>query len=346
MGLSPYPRADVIITVMRLRPLLLFLTSLLIATLPATAQTGGGHILFGDLKVDERKAPDLGPQTFQVILYTLDGRVVARQTVSSNGRYRFLDVGNGDYYLVVEMGTEEVARLQLLLMERVKSDIRRDIELEWLPEHREAARRPAATVSVKDFYNRSKENAARLEQALNAGKRNDHARSAALLQEVVAADRRDFEAWTELGTANFKLARYTEAEQCYRRALQESPGFVLALMNLGKLQITRRDFEAAAGTLMLVVDLDPALAEAHSLLGESYLQVRKGSKAEVHFKEALRLDPAGQAEAHLRLAALYNAAGLKEMAAAEYERFLSRRPDHPEKEKLLQYIRQNRPQQP
>jgi tetratricopeptide (TPR) repeat protein len=73
-----------------------------------------------------------------------------------------------------------------------------------------------------------------------------------------------------------------------------------------------------------------------------YEQVKKGSKAVVCLNEALKLDPIGMADAHMRLAALYNAAGYKDRAAAEYEQFLSKRPDYPEKEKLLKYIRENK----
>jgi Tfp pilus assembly protein PilF len=38
-----------------------------------------------------------------------------------------------------------------------------------------------------------------------------------------------------------------------------------------------------------------------------------------------------KAEAHLRLAALYNATGLKDKAAIEYEEFLKKKPDHQQK---------------
>jgi Tfp pilus assembly protein PilF len=58
--------------------------------------------------------------------------------------------------------------------------------------------------------------------------------------------------------------------------------------------------------------------------------------------EALKLDPEGMAEAHLRLAALYNARDLKDRAAAEYEAFLKLRPDYPDKKKLKEYIAANK----
>ena len=40
--------------------------------------------------------------------------------------------------------------------------------------------------------------------------------------------------------------------------------------------------------------------------------------------------------------ALYNAAGYRDRAAAEYEQFLAKKPDYPEKEKLQKYIRENK----
>ena len=58
--------------------------------------------------------------------------------------------------------------------------------------------------------------------------------------------------------------------------------------------------------------------------------------------EALKLDPVGKAEAHLRLAALYNGAGMKDKAANEYVEFLKKKPDYPERKKLEQYIAENK----
>jgi Tfp pilus assembly protein PilF len=59
--------------------------------------------------------------------------------------------------------------------------------------------------------------------------------------------------------------------------------------------------------------------------------------------EALRLDPVGMADAHLRLASLYNAAGYKDRAAHEYEQFLQKKPDYPDRKKLQEYIDANKP---
>ena len=77
----------------------------------------------------------------------------------------------------------------------------------------------------------------------------------------------------------------------------------------------------AIESLTRALQVHPASADANYYLGEAYLRTKKGSKAVIHFNEALKLDPIGKADAHLRLATLYNAVGIRARAAAEYQRF-------------------------
>src|SRR5207253_7819090 len=75
------------------------------------AAQGGGQTLFGDIKVDESQAGGLKPMSLQVSLYSESGNLILRQTVPSNGRYRFLDLRNGRYDVVVEVENTEIARV-------------------------------------------------------------------------------------------------------------------------------------------------------------------------------------------------------------------------------------------
>ncbi len=314
--------------------------SFALITLMALAVAQEGHTLFGDFKVDESQADPAAPITFNLILYTRTGQVIGRQTITNNGRYRFLGISNGEYFIAVELANEEITRIPMLIQEFRKTDIRRDIELEW----RGGSKKPAAagTVSADAFYERTPENKARFEKALEAMRRKDYKQAASLLGEIVAADPKDFIAWTELGTVHFKENDLDEAEGAYQHAIEAKPSFLLALLNLGKARIAKKNFDGAIETLAEAVRLHPQSAEANYFLGEAYLQIKKGSKAVGYFYESLKLDPTGHAEAHLRLAALYNAAGLKEKAAIEYEEFLKKKPDHPDRKKFEQYIRENR----
>ena len=104
----------------------------------------------------------------------------------------------------------------------------------------------------------------------------------------------------------------------------------------------QKNFDGAVEVLDQAVKIEPGSAQANYFLGEAYLQIKKGSKAVAYLYEALRIDPLGMAEAHLRLAALYHGAGMKEKAAIEYEQFLKKIPDYPDRKKLEQYIAENK----
>jgi tetratricopeptide (TPR) repeat protein len=329
---------------MKLRLLLPFLLSLAVFE-PADGlaiQRGGGHTVWGDFQIDDSKVSGLKPETFHLVLYNFTGHEIARQMVTNNGRYRFFNLPNGEYYIAIEVESEEVTRIQLRLAENEKTDIRRDIALEWQAGPGAKAQATAGIIAAADAYNRPPANQELFAKAEEAIKKKDFAQAITLLNKIVSADPKDFMAWTELGTAYFKEKNFGDAEKAYQRALQEQPSFVIALLNLGKLRLAKKEFEPAIESLSLAVKAQPLLADANFFLGEAYLQVKKGSKAVGYLYEAIRLDPVGKAEAHLRLAALYKAAGLKDKAVTEYERFLAKRPDHPDRERIQQYIRENK----
>lgn len=328
------------------RPRLLFALALLFAAPLATpsrgiAQRGVGHTLYGDVKVDESKLKGVEPLSFDVILYQLDGRVFSRQKVSNGGRYRFNGLSSGEYDLAVELDNSEVARIRVNVGGGTPTDFRQDIEMEWksLTAASETAKKQ--TVSAADFYKRASASQSAFERAQESMDKKKYDQAVALLKQVTDADPQDFQAWTELGTALLLLDKKDEAEKSYLRALEVRPAFTLALLNLGRLRASQKRFGEAVEPLTHAVEAAPTNAEANLLLGESYLQIKKGSKAVPYLNEAARL---GMPEAHLRLATLYNAAGLKDRAAAEYEQFLAAKPDYPDRKKLEQYIKENKKQ--
>lgn len=316
---------------------------LLLFSPPSTpSQNGGGHILFGDFKVDESKANGIKPLSFDVILYTTGGDLIARQTVGNNSRYRFIEVPTGDYELVVEVESNEIARIHLMLNETFKTDIRRDIELEWR-ENLTSKRIKAATTSAR-AYQRTSTNEKRFAKAETAIDEKKYPEALGLLLQVLNEDGNDYEAWTELGTVYLMQQDLGKAESAYERSCEVNPSFFQSFINLGKLRMSRKRFEEAIEPLEQSIKLNPNSAQANNLLGEAYLQLQKGSKAVIYLNEALRLDPDGMVQAHLRLARLYNAAGVKSKAAEEYEEFLKKKPDYPDRKTLEQYITQNKKQ--
>lgn len=309
---------------------------------PALAQ-GGGHILYGDIKVDESKATGVNRLSYDLILYSLARQVIARQTVSSNGRYRFNNLPSGVYDLAVELENVEVARIRVELVSPLPIDQRQDISLELRAPVTSSVK--PVSVSVEDFYQRSPANQKLFERAQAATDKKKYVEAVGLFNELVANDPKDFQAWSELGTVYLIEQKPTEAEKAYANAIDVRPKFFLGLMNLARLRMMQKKFEGAIEPLTAALGINAASADANYYLGEAYLQVKKGSKAVGYLNEALKLDPVGKADAHLRLATLYNAVGMKDKAAIEYDEFLKKKPDYPESKKLKAYIDANKPKQ-
>ena len=297
----------------------------------------GPHTLYGDIKVEtEPGSESQKPLSLEVQLYIINGTLVGRETVSANGRYRFMDLANGEYDVVVMSENLEVARVRVRVQSVYKTDFRQDITLQARVNHTETR---AATISAADVYERTGANKSLFEKGQKAADEKKYDAAVDLFDRLVAADPKDFQAWTELGTVQLMRNNIDEAEKAYRRSIQEHPTFTLALLDLGRLLSAEKKFEDAITPLTEAVTSSPTSAEANFLLGEAYLQIKKGSKAVPYLTEAAKL---GKAEAHLRLATLYNAVGMKDKAAEQYQEFLKKRPDYKDRKTLEQYISANK----
>jgi cytochrome c-type biogenesis protein CcmH/NrfG len=306
---------------------------------PPVSRTGNFSIS-GDLDVTEKDAEDK-VLTFDVMLYSRTGVVIDRQRVGSKGRFRFNNVSLGDYDIVVQFENTEVWREHVKLT-GVATDFRQNIAFELRLGFPATPTPKPATISAEDAYERHAPNKDRFEKAQEAFDRKEYDKAITLFAQIVADDPQDFQAWSELGTVYLVQKNFAEAEKSYLRSTEVRPTFFRALFNLGRVRLMQKNFEGAITALDQAVTVQPKSAEANYFLGEAYLQIKKGSKAVGYLYEALKLDPSGMAEAHLRLALLYHGAGMKDKAAAEYEEFLKKKPDYPDRKKLEKYIAENK----
>ena len=300
---------------------------------------GGSYVLFGDVTVDEGKDKGAKPLVYEVVLNNLGGTPAGRQFVNAGGRYQFINLAPGQYELLVMLNHEEVARTRVEILSGGSERVRQDLELAWKGE----APPKASAISAADFYKRSEPNEKLFLKAKEATDQKRYDDSILTLQQLVAADPHDFQAWTELGTVFLFKQKYDDSETAYVKSVTERPTFYLGLMNLGRLRMLRKNFEGAIDPLTAALTIQPTSADANYYLGEAYLQIKKGSKAVGYLNQAIKLDPVGKADAHLRLATLYNAVGMKDKAAIEYEEFLKKKPDYPDSKKLKEYILANKP---
>ena len=325
---------------MRQRHLLilsLILLSVALFVQPAAAQ--GGRTLFGDVRITGEDN-NLVPKEVTIILRKIPDGELSRQMVSSRGRYRFTNLAVGEYELVIEADGKEIGRMSPIYMrDRDLSNspygFQYDLDFKWKP----AAQPAAGVISAADVYERPAATRSMFQKAEDAVSKKKLDQAIDLLKQVVETDKNDFQAWTALGSVYYAEQKFDDAEGAYLKAIDVHPASPRAYVNLGRVRSSQKKFAEAVEPLTKAVELQPTSGDANYMLGECYLQLKKGSKAIPYLNEAANN---GRPDAHLRLGWLYNAAGMKDKAAIEYEEYLKKNPSYPEKNKLKEYIAANK----
>ena len=104
-------------------------------------------------------------------------------------------------------------------------------------------------------------------------------------------------------------------------ALEYSPRFVEALVNLGLVELERGNFTRARTLIERARRINPDVAQPHHALGVLEERERRPDRASAHYYEALRVDP-GFAVARDNLARLLFAGGYVEEALVQYQRLV------------------------
>ncbi len=276
------------------------------------------------------------PPIITVIIHYA-GATADRTITNDAGYYVIRNVPRNNVSIVVEVDGVEVARQPI--MSPPMGNPRIDYTVPWPPAASITAR--PGVISAEQGYKRSGKNEELYQKATTALKSGDKQGAVTLFDQLLAADPKDYVAWTELGTIFFKAGSFDNAEACYFKAIELKKDYSVALLNLGKLYLTRKQFDNAIIALSNAVKAAPTSADAHQYLGESYLQAKKGSSALFHLNEAIKLAPTEKADLHLRIATLYDAAKQKDKAAVEYKAYLAKNPTYPDKDKLELYIKEN-----
>ncbi len=295
----------------------------------------GEPVVFGQVSLKRFDDSERRPTMFVSLLE--GGTLIERTSVDMKGWFVFRRSVRGSATLLLEVDDLEMGRVPLSV--GANPQIRQDFQIDW----QEAKRYVTGVVSAKSSYSRKPEASKIFDEAMTLMRDKKLGPAAGKLKDAIAIDPKDYVAWTELGTIYFKQNNLNDAEACYFKAIEQKQDYFVALLNLGKLYVSRKQADEAVMVLSNAVKSDATSAEAQHFLGEAYLLAKKGSLAVNHLNEAIRLSPMDMADLHLRLAALYDAAKIKNKASQEYKIFLTKRPDHPEKARFEKYISENPP---
>jgi Flp pilus assembly protein TadD len=131
------------------------------------------------------------------------------------------------------------------------------------------------------------------------------------------------------GARMLALGELSAAEASLSVALEYSPRFVEAWVNLGYVELRRGNFEQARRDFVRARDINPDLPAPHHALGVVADKEGRGPESENHYRAALAVDP-GFAPARANLARRLFARGQYENAREQFERLEQVAPGAPE----------------
>jgi len=297
----------------------------------------GAPVIYGQVSIEGLPRSERRPSIFVSLL--ISGTQIDRRQTDDRGYFFFLQAPRHGHTLLFEVNGGEVGRSYLTI--GTGNRLRQDVTLNW----RALTGSTLTKIGIvsANAYSRSADAEISFDKGMVAVREKKNDAAAAIFQEMVAKDPSDYLVWTMLGSIYYSNKKYADAAPAYLKALELKPEFTLARVNLGKLELSQKNIDKAIEILTKAVELDAKSADANHYLGEAYLQAKKGSLAVGFLNKAVELAPVAKAEIHLRLAALYIGAGLKDRAAAEYSAFLKKVPDHVDKSKFEQFVRDNTP---
>ena len=155
------------------------------------------------------------------------------------------------------------------------------------------------------------------------------AEAEAVLQEVLAADNADADAYAGLGQLYADAGRLQEAIECYVKAVALRPAEADYYAAIGRLRRTLGDLSGARAALQRAAELDASDAALHFELGQACEACGEYEAALAAYRHAARLDPRSVAY-QLRLGALLREHGYDDEAALVLRSVLDLRPDSAE----------------
>lgn len=303
----------------------------------------GAPVIYGQVLI--RNLPKGERRPIIYVYLRNGGAQIDKFQATEQGYYYFLKRPIDGHTITFEVEGSEIGRA--IIAGGVSNRFRQDVEFDWNSLHG-ASRNPSQSntvISARDRYDRGADADKIFDKAMSAVKAGKNDEAIKIFDQIVAKDPKDFVAFMMLGTIHGAEKRDNDARKAFQSALDLKPDFLMALLNYGRMELANKSFDHSIELLSKAVEVEPTSVDGNHYLGEAYLQAKKGSKAVVYLNKAIDLAPVEMADLHLRLAALYDAAGYKDRAAAEYKAYIKKVPDYKDKKKLEDYINKNAPPQ-
>jgi Tfp pilus assembly protein PilF len=274
------------------------------------------------------------------IILEKSGAFLARTFSDNEGRFRFINLLDGQYVVVIKLeGYEDV---------REAASFGRDgVSTMNLTMTKKALEEPDETEALLASYPRKA--VTDYQKALEFSRKGNTAKAIEGLEAVVKTAPDFYQAHNTLGTLYQKEQRFKDAEREYNTAVQLDRHSIEPLVNLGSLYIqvaeqarTRKDDRAfgaaldeAVRALNQAIRLEPTSANAYYFLGTTYYTGGQFPKAEENLKRALQIER-GMGKAELILANVYLKQQKREQAIACLDDYLKNNPKAADRDQVQQ----------
>lgn len=156
-----------------------------------------------------------------------------------------------------------------------------------------------------------------------------------VLDDKVAGDPENPDAYNTRGTLSYRLQRYMEAEEDFARAVELDPAYFEAWFNLGLAREAQEKKEAAIEAYCAALKIYPELLAALLNRGALFLQLGALRSARTDFELAARIAP-DDPRPLFNLALQQREAGERNEAVRTLRRVLELEPAHADAQALLQ----------
>jgi tetratricopeptide (TPR) repeat protein len=246
-----------------------------------------------------------------------------------DGSFVFTRVSDGDYLVeTFETETLEATSTEVTLRPRPRRAISFNVYID-IPSKSVPAKTPASVIAADVDLNVPKAASKHYRNGIKALKSGDSLNAVAELREAVAAYPNYYAARLDLGRELRIEKRFEEAEDVLSPLAEIAPKRAEPRLEYGIVLLELKRPDQAAIELREALQLEEANWATHLYLGWALLESQP-QEAEPHFKRALELDERKAGRAHLALARLADAQGLRQLAIQHLEAYLALMPNAPD----------------
>lgn len=253
---------------------------------PLLAQgLSGGHTISGVVREEGSNTPITA---VELEISSSGSRVRPSVTSGTQGEFVFKGLPDGEYSIVASKTGYDTATVTVTVMRagspQVSISLRRTTPEKLVG--------PGDSISVRELTVPE-----RARVAYDKGHRlledeNKPAESIPEFQQAVKAYPQYYEAYTEIGIANYHLGKFPEAEQALKKAIDTSSGkFVQPLYLLADLYNGQRKFQEAEILARQAIALDDYTWNSHFELARALVGLKRGAEAETSALRARELAP-------------------------------------------------------